>query len=164
MIYESKRNGFTPQLIEKARDINDYMSQHVGTETLRLLTDNGKAPSESTVLLAGLTYKPNVEDIRTSAVDGIVGKLAGFNVDVVGYDPRADTTACREAFGIPVREELSFEGVDAVVLSAPHDELVAIDYADAAAAMAPNPGLVDVLGALDAERLRANDRLDYKRV
>lgn len=164
VIYESKRNGFTPQLIEKARDINDYMSQHVGTETLRLLTDNGKAPSESTVLLAGLTYKPNVEDIRTSAVDGIVGKLAGFNVDVVGYDPRADTTACREAFGIPVREELSFEGVDAVVLSAPHDELVAIDYADAAAAMAPNPGLVDVLGALDAERLRANDRLDYKRV
>lgn len=164
MIYESKRNGFTPRLIERAREINDYMPQHVGDETLRLLTDNRKAPSESTVLLLGLAYKPNVEDIRTSAVDGIVRKLAGFNVDVVGYDPRVDAEVCREAFGIPVQDELSFGDIDAVILSTPHDELVAIDYEDAAESMAPRPAVVDVLGKLDAERLRANDRIDYERV
>lgn len=164
MIYESKRNGFAPQLIEKAREINDYMPQHVGTETLRLLTNNEKAPSESTVLMLGLTYKPNVEDIRTSAVDDVIEKLAGFNIDVVGYDPRADPEACRAEFNVPVQEDLSFDGVDSVVLSAPHDELVAIDYVDASGRMAPNPGLVDVHGELDSERLRASEQLSYRRM
>lgn len=164
MIYESKRNGFTPQLIEKAREINDYMPQHVGSETLRLLTETAKAPSESTVLLLGLTYKRNVEDIRTSAVDGVIKKLTGFNVGVEGYDPRADPAACREAFGIPVQEELSLEGVDVIVLSSPHDELLTIDYEDAANTMAPDPGLVDVHGELDSERLRASERLAYRRI
>lgn len=162
MIYESKRNGFTPQLIETAREVNDYMPQHVGKETLRLLTDNGKAPSESTVLLLGLTYKANVEDIRTSAVDGVIKKLTGFNVDVVGYDPRADPEACRDEFGIPLLEQLAFDDVDAVVLSAPHDELLAIDYEDAADRMAPNPGLVDVFGKLDSSRLEASEHLSYR--
>lgn len=164
MIYESKRNGFTPQLIEKAREINDYMPQHVGTETLRLLTDNGKTPSESTVLMLGLTYKPDVDDIRTSAVDGVIRKLQGFNVSVVGYDPRADVDACRAEFDIPVQDRLSFEGVDVVVLSAAHKELLAIDFEDAATAMAPDPGLVDVHGRANRPRLQASERLSYRRV
>lgn len=164
MIYESKRNGFTPQLIEKAREINDYMPQHVGTETLRLLTNNGKAPSESTVLLLGLTYKPNVEDIRTSAVDGVIKKLVSFDVDVVGYDPRADADACRAEFEIPVQNDISFDDVDAVVLSTPHDELLRIDYEDVAGRMTPKPGLVDVHGKLDGERLRASEKLSYRRM
>ena len=164
MIYESKRNGFTPQLIEQAREVNEYMPQHVGEETLRLLTATGKAPSKSTVLVAGLTYKPNVEDIRTSAVDGVIQKLASFDVDVVGYDPRADTDACRAEFDVPMQETLSFDGVDALVLAAAHDELLAVDYEDAAGEMAPNPGLVDVHGRLDRDRLSASDQLAYKRV
>ncbi len=164
MIYESKRNGFTPQLIEKAREINDYLPQHVGTETLRLLTNNRKAPSESTVLFLGLTYKPNVEDIRTSNVDGVIKKLESFNVGVVGYDPRANADDCREEFGITVQDELAFDDVDVAVLSSPHDELVAIDYEDAAGRMASEPGLVDVHGTLDSERLRASEQLSYRRI
>lgn len=164
MIYESKRNGFTPQLIEQARDVNEYMPQHVGEKTVRLLTEQDKAPSKSTVLLLGLTYKPNVEDIRTSAVDGVVKKLQSFNVDVVGYDPRAAATACQEEFDIPIQEELSFEGIDVVVLSAAHDELLGIDYADAAAGMEPAPGIVDVHGELDRDRLTATDHLAYRRI
>lgn len=164
MIYESKRNGFTPQLIEQARDVNEYMPQHVGEEALRTLTDTGKAPSESTALIAGLAYKPNVEDIRTSAVDGVIQKLDSFNVDVVGYDPRADADACREEFGIPIQEDLSLSDVDVVVLATGHDELLAVDYEDAANQMAPNPGLIDVHGRLDRDRLSASDTLSYKRV
>jgi len=164
MIYESERNGFTPKLIEKAREINDYMPQHVGTETLRLLADTRKVPSESTVMLLGLAYKPNADDVRTSAVDGIASKLRSFGVDVVGYEPRADLETCREVFDIPVRERLSFDGIDAVVLSSPHDELASLDYESVAGRMAPDPGVIDVLGVLDADRHRTSDRLEYRRI
>ncbi len=164
MIYESKRNGFTPQLIEKAREINDYLPQHVGTETIRLLTENGKAPSESTALVLGLTYKPNVDDIRTSAVDGVIKKLLSFNVNVIGYDPRADPDACREEFEIPIQDQLSFDDVDIVVLASAHDELLRIDYEDVAARMRPNPALIDVHGELDRSRLQSSDLLSYRRI
>lgn len=164
MIYESKRNGFTPQLIETAREVNEYMPQHVGSETVKLLTETGKAPSDSTVLLLGLTYKPNVEDIRTSAVNDLATKLGSFNVDVVGYDPRADPADCRDEFAIPIQESLSFQDVDVIVLSAAHDELRAIDYESAATEMVQDPGLMDVHGKLEKERLQSSNRLTYRRL
>lgn len=164
MIYESKRNGFTPQLIEKAREVNEYLPQHVGEETLRALTESGKAPSESTVLVLGLTYKPNVDDIRTSVVGDVIKKLESFHVNVVGYDPLADPDACRDEFGIPIQEELSFDGIDAIVLATAHDELRKISYADTATEMAPNPVLFDVHGRLDRSELESNDHLTYRRM
>ncbi len=164
MIYESKRNGFTPRLIEKAREINEYMPQHVGEETLRVLTKSGKAPSESTVMLLGLTYKPNVDDIRTSAVGGVIKKLESFHVNVVGYDPRADAEACRDVFDIPIKEELSFDGIDVIVLAAAHDELLEISYTDIATEMASNPSLVDIHGRLNRDELELNEQLTYRRI
>ncbi len=164
MIYQSKRNGFTPQLIEKGREVNEYMPKHVGKITLEALNSCGKVLRDSTVLVLGVAYKPNVGDIRTSAVDGLVETLGTFVTDIVGYDPHADAEAVRERFDIGVQETLSFEDVDAVVLATPHDELRTIDYLDVASEMAPDPLVIDVMGVLDSSRLRADDRLRYRRI
>ncbi len=164
IIYESERNGFTPQLIEKAREVNEYLPRHVGEVTLRTLSNNHKPFTESTVLLLGLAYKPNVDDIRQSAVGGIIEKLSSFNVEVVGFDPKVDPEASRKQFDIAIQETLSFEEIDAIVLATPHDELLQIEYTDVAREMAPDPALIDIVGSLDAERLENDDALIYERI
>lgn len=163
IIYESKRNGFSPQLIEQARKINDYMPKHVGKETLKALNACGNVLGDSTVLVLGLAYKPNVGDVRTSAVAGTIDALEDYDVDVVGYDPHATTAEIREEFGIEAQTELSFDGVDCVLVATPHDEYTELDFTAAAAEMAADPLLVDVMGALDADEYTNTD-ITYRRI
>ena len=163
IIYESERNGFSPKLVQQARETNERMPIHVAKETLKALNDCGNVLNESTVLVLGLAYKPNVGDVRTSAVDGTIEELEAYGVDVVGYDPHANVEAAREEFGIPVREELRFDGVDCVLLATPHDEFYRIDFSAAAAEMASNPLLVDVMGELDGKQY-AESALTYRRI
>ena len=164
LIYQSKRNGHLPKLVEHGRKVNEYVPTFVGELTLKELCQCGKRISGSTVLVLGLAYKPNVDDIRTSAVSGVVDFLETFDIDVVGFDPHVDSHKAQEMFDIDIQESVSFSEIDATVLATPHDELVSIDYISEAQNMAPDPLLVDVMGALDAEDLRRSDRLSYRRL
>jgi len=163
IIYESERNGFTPKLIEQSREINEYMPEHVAEETLKGLNECGKVLRESTVLVLGLAYKPNVGDIRTSAVDGTIEKLETYGVEVVGYDPHADDSAAADEFDIEMLDELEFADIDGVLLATPHDEFLEIDYRAATVAMSEDPLMVDVMGVFHPDQY-ADSALTYWRI
>ena len=163
IIYESKRNGFSPKLIQQGREINEYMPKHVGKETIKALNECGNVLRDSVVLVLGLAYKPNVGDIRTSAVDGTIQTLQEYSVDVIGYDPHVDDDLATKMFKIDVRRELMFDGVDAIVFATPHDEFRKIDFTMAAAEMTNNPLLIDVMGVLNPERYE-HSTLEYRRI
>lgn len=163
IIYESKRNGFSPELIQQARKINDHMPIHVAKETLKALNDCGKVLSEATVLVLGLAYKPNVGDVRTSAVERTIRKLEEYGVEVIGYDPLAEIDAARAEFGIPIQAELQFDEADCVLLATPHDEFRNIEFITVTTEMASNPLLVDVMGVLDSEQY-TDSTLAYRRI
>lgn len=148
LLHESHRNGFNPQLIETAREVNEYVPQHVAEKTIKALNQAGKVLKESRVLVLGLTYKPNVEDIRTSAIDGTIEKLHEFDIEVVGYDPQADNDEMREQFGIEVQSELSFGGFDGIIVGTAHSEFSHIDPVQAIGAMNESPVVLDADGSI----------------
>jgi UDP-N-acetyl-D-galactosamine dehydrogenase len=154
--YGSEMQGYTPKLTLKGREINEYMPKHVGEVTLKALNDAGKVLSESEVLVLGLTYKPNVADIRTSEVEGVIDILEEYDIDVVGHDPHADDEAMADHFDIEVRESLDFAGVDCVLLATAHDRFERLDLGAVADAAAEDPVLMDVNGMFEAET--AEDR------
>ncbi|MCU4742805.1 nucleotide sugar dehydrogenase [Natronoglomus mannanivorans] len=153
MIYELERNGFTPQLIEGAREVNEYVPHHIAELVLQGLNECGKVPKESSILVLGLSYKPEVGDVRTSSVNGTISKLESFDAEVVGYDPHAEPNEVRDEFDIDIQQELSVENFDAIVLATPHQSLLEFDYTTATSVMNENPLIVDVDGALDRESL-----------
>lgn len=153
MIYQSERNGFSPSLIQQAREVNEYMPRHVGELVLRAMNDCGKVPRESTVLVLGLAYKPGVADVRTSPIDGTIEFLEEYGVSVIGFDPLAEDDEIRDEFDIPVQEQLSFEDVDGIILATPHDHIRGIDYRSAAVEMSNDPFLLDVDHVLDEDEL-----------
>jgi len=163
IIYESERNGFSPKLIQQSREVNEYMPEHVAGETLKGLNDCGKVLRESTVLVLGLAYKPNVGDMRTSAVSGTIDKLKTYGVTVVGYDPHVDVDAAANEFEIDVLENLSFDDVDGVLLATPHDEFMNIDLYAATDTLNKNPLLIDVMGVYHPDEY-AESSIEYKRI
>ncbi len=161
-IYQSKKNGFDPELIETARDVNEYMPKHVAKKTIKALNRAGKVLQDSNVLILGLTYKPNVEDIRTSAIDGTIEYLREFDVNVVGHDPNAHNDAMRAEFDIDVQSQLAFEDFDAVILGAAHDEYVDLDLEKVVSKLNQHPVIIDTEGVF--ERNVKNLQIQYNRL
>jgi UDP-N-acetyl-D-glucosamine/UDP-N-acetyl-D-galactosamine dehydrogenase len=163
VIYQAERHGFTPRLMRQAREVNDSVPEHVADLVLRSLNRCSKVPKESTVLVLGLAYKPGVGDVRSSAVDGTVASLEEFDVDVVGFDPYTENEIMRSEFGIEIQDELSFNGVDGVLLATPHECFRSVDYRTAAAEMSGDPFVVDVNSALDSAEM-TEIGFDYRRL
>ncbi len=150
-IYQSKKNGFDPQLIETAREVNEYIPKHVAQKTIKGLNQAGKVLKESRVLVLGLTYKPNVEDIRTSAIDGTIEHLEEYDIEVVGHDPNARDDAIRGEFEIDVQSELEFEGFDAIILGAAHDEYAKLDFKQVVAELDGEAVITDSEGIIQSD-------------
>lgn len=162
IIYESKRNGFQPRLIEQAREVNEYMPEFVADQTIHALNDHGNVLRDSTVLVLGLAYKPGVGDLRTSAVGEMIEKLHTFDVEVLGWEPYADDDTVRDEFGIkPVSKPVP--DVDAVILATPHEEFLNIDLSARYGETETIVPIVDVVGALDGSVFNDSD-IEYLQI
>ncbi len=163
LAHRSERDGFSPTLVLKAREINEYVPTHVAELAVKALNDAGNVLCDSSVLLLGLSYKPNVGDIRTSEVDGVVDELSEFGVDAEGFDPHAPDDRARETFGLPVQSTFNPTGFDGLVVTTAHDEFESIDFHGVADAMADDPVIVDVPGALDEQEV-VEAGFEYRRL
>ncbi|ELY56403.1 nucleotide sugar dehydrogenase [Natronococcus jeotgali] len=155
LLYQSERHGFDPELIRTSREVNESVSDHLAEMTVRALNDSEKVLKNSRVLVAGLTYKPDVDDIRTSKIGQVIEELESYGIEVVGYDPHADDDAMREEFDIEIQPALSVADFDGLVVGTPHSEFRDLSLGSLANDMADDPVLVDVDGAFDEESAAA---------
>lgn len=104
--------GYPFQFVELAQTINLGMPRYVVDRIVEMLNDDSKSLRGSTVLLLGVTYKPNIADQRESPATPLAGLLRDKGAIVRFHDPyvqhwtpdgveveRADdlTTALQEA-------------------------------------------------------------------
>ncbi len=85
--YRVRQLGSQFQMIELAQEINDYMPSYVARRAMDLLVRSGGQPSESTALILGVAYKPDVEDVRETPATALVRALRAARVQVVFADP-----------------------------------------------------------------------------
>jgi UDP-N-acetyl-D-glucosamine dehydrogenase len=110
------------RLVELAQDINADMPDYVTRRIVDALGDRGVALRDARVLALGVTYKPNVGDLRESAALKTLGHLARRGVRVTYHDPYVpaiETSGLRLA-----RTELTDRAIreaDAVLVLTPHD-------------------------------------------
>ena len=143
LVYKAKRLDYHPQVILAGRAINDGMPKHVGEMAVKGLNRAGKVIKESKVVIMGLTYKENVEDVRKSPAKDIVKLLKEYDVEVYGYDPYLSDEAI-ENFGVKPTDNV--KDFDCAVITVAHDEFRDIGADDLIKAMNDDPVLVDVRG------------------
>jgi len=81
------RLGAPSQFIEIAQAINNGMPQYVARRAQDLLNTVGKAMNGSTVLVIGVTYKPDIADQRESPAEPLAAHLAHMGARVSYFDP-----------------------------------------------------------------------------
>jgi UDP-N-acetyl-D-glucosamine dehydrogenase len=124
LTWKAREVGRPTRFIELAGEINHSMPDYVVSRVGAALNARGKAVRGSRLLVLGLAYKPDIDDVRESPSFEIIEKLGALGANVDYNDPHvARTHAMR-------RHDLGMESVpltpdtlaryDAVIVSTNH--------------------------------------------
>ena len=108
-------------LIRIGREINESMPNYVIELIISGLKEANKKISNSTILLLGVSYKPEVKDIQITPAKNIIKKLKELGAKIKIYDPFFKST---NIFEIDTENniEQALSDVDSVVLLTAHKE------------------------------------------
>ena len=85
--WKARQYGRPTRFIELAAEINTYMPEHVVTRVGEALNERGKALKGSRVLVLGLAYKKDVDDVRESPSVTLIELLQSRGAKVDYHDP-----------------------------------------------------------------------------
>jgi nucleotide sugar dehydrogenase len=116
-----RRLGHQFQFAELAQQVNDRMPAYVAERAVRLLHRNGRCANGASVLLLGVTYKPDIADGRESPAEPLARRLRAARAKVGYFDPLIGDWS---AGGVPVPRaddlEEALTSADLVILLQPH--------------------------------------------
>ena len=128
--WKAKQSGFDPRFIELAGHINAAMPHYVVEKVGDALNTRRKSINGAKVLIAGVAYKRDIDDMRESPALDVMGLLDGKGAVVSYIDPFVPEVHAREWSGRRdiKRAELSrgdFRQYDCIVIITDHK---AFDY------------------------------------
>ena len=131
--WKARQHGFDSRFIGLAEEVNSRMPEHVVTLVADGLNDERKALNGARVLLVGVAYKKDIDDVRESPALSIIDRLRAKGADVRYHDPFVSEVRFDDAHtqgsGEPLRsvaltdEEL--RAADCIVIVTDHSD---IDY------------------------------------
>jgi nucleotide sugar dehydrogenase len=81
------RLGYPFRFVELAQEINTTMPAYVAHRAQNLLNENGLAAKGASILLLGVTYKPDISDQRESPAQPLARHLAALGASISYHDP-----------------------------------------------------------------------------
>jgi UDP-N-acetyl-D-glucosamine dehydrogenase len=156
--WKARQHGFDSRFIGLAEEVNSRMPEHVVQLVSDGLNDARKAMNGSRILLLGVAYKKDIDDVRESPALSIIDRLRSKGCDVRYHDPFVtDVTfddAHAEGGGEPLSSvaltEDEISASDCVVIVTNHSD---VDYARV---IELAPLVVDTRNALNGDMRRGS--------
>jgi UDP-N-acetyl-D-glucosamine dehydrogenase len=149
LAWKMKTLAFKTRMIEVASEINTEMPQYVVRKATDVLNAAGKAVRGSRVLLLGVAYKKDIDDLRESPALEIMRLLQRHGASIAYHDPFCATIrddGHTPLLGLPMHSQpldaALLQSCDLVVLATEHST---VDYD---LVMRHAPVVLDTRGAL----------------
>jgi len=92
LTWKAQEVGMPTRFIELAGEINHNMPDYVIQRTTLALNDRGKAVNGCKILILGLAYKPDIDDVRESPSFVLIERLTQLGAAVEYNDPHVPAT------------------------------------------------------------------------
>jgi UDP-N-acetyl-D-galactosamine dehydrogenase len=119
LAFKAKQVGHEPQVILSGRHVNDQMSTFVALKLAKLLRSRHIKIEGAAVLILGITFKGNCNDIRNSKVVDVYRELSDLGIQVEVNDPYANPADVHDLYQINLVDQLGV--YDAILLAVDHD-------------------------------------------
>ncbi len=127
--WKARELDFNAHFIELAGEVNTSMPQYVINRLSDALNDEGKCLSHSKILILGLAYKKDTDDVRESPALEIIKILKQKRAVVHYYDPYVPRTYKMRKYDFDMQSselnEAFLQNMDAVIIVTDHS---AFDY------------------------------------
>lgn len=124
LTWKAREVGLTTRFIELAGEVNRSMPDYVVQQTTLALNKCRKSVQNARILVLGLAYKPNVDDIRESPSFEIIEKLIALGAKADYNDPHVPSTHKMRHHDLKMRSvpltAKSLAKYDAVVVATNH--------------------------------------------
>jgi len=87
LAWKAKAMGHSTKFIELAGEINAHMPEYVISQVMIALNDESKPLRGAKMLVIGIAYKPDIDDVRESPAAEIIELLQGGGATVSYHDP-----------------------------------------------------------------------------
>ena len=125
LMHKSKMLGYSPDLMIKAREINEGMGQWVKSNFLKYIQELNIDLSRTNVTFLGYAFKENCSDTRNTKVRELVLSIKDMGVSISLWDPLLDKVELDslESEGITVYRTTPGE-IEFAFLCVPHKEIL----------------------------------------
>ncbi|MEO7174669.1 MAG: nucleotide sugar dehydrogenase [Saprospiraceae bacterium] len=161
LLHKAKSLGYDPQVILSGRRINDEMPAYITNKLVQTLTQHGKAPHQSKVLVLGITFKENVADIRNSKVINLVREMRAYAIQVDVMDPHASSEELEKHYYIKLTEQMA-DSYDAIIIAVSHKEYLEKDMSYYLSKSRGKPIIFDLKGIFKSAK--SSDEMVYWRL
>jgi UDP-N-acetyl-D-glucosamine dehydrogenase len=130
LTWKARQYEFQTRFIELAGEVNTEMPRYVVGRTMEALNERGRALRDARILVLGIAYKKDVDDLRESPAVRLIELLQERGAQVVYHDPYVPRVPQMrqhhlDMVSVPLTDE-ALEGADAVLVATDHS---AVDYA-----------------------------------
>ncbi|MCR9245952.1 MAG: nucleotide sugar dehydrogenase [bacterium] len=128
LTWKAREFGHHTRFIELAGEINNSMPNYVIRRTIDGLNELGKPLRGSKVLVVGLAYKPDVDDVRETPAAEIIKLLFEHGADVSYHDPHVPLFAGMRKYmeyrmhSVPLTED-AVKDADCVLIVTNHSAI-----------------------------------------
>ncbi len=124
LLYKARQHGFNLRFVELANDINEHMAETVVDRVAYALEGQGKLLEGSSLLVLGVAYKKDIDDVRESPAIRVIENLVARGARVQYHDPYVNSfdNGCGRFESVDLTEtELSSS--DCVLICTDHSDL-----------------------------------------
>jgi UDP-N-acetyl-D-glucosamine dehydrogenase len=129
LTWKARQYGLATRFIELAGEINHHMPEYVVSRIASALNEDAKPVKGSRILLCGVAYKPDVDDIRETPAAEIIERLGELGAEVAYHDPHVPAFPRMRRYQIDLQSveltEAELAAADCVVVVTHHK---AIDW------------------------------------
>jgi UDP-N-acetyl-D-galactosamine dehydrogenase len=133
--------GHLPRVILAGRAINDGMGTWIADAV-----HSRRSSRSGSVLVLGVTFKPDVPDLRNSKVIDVISRLAWLGHQVTVHDPIADPAATELEYQLKLDPDAFRREYDVVLAAVPHRAYRALAPAEIGAVVGRGGLLADLHG------------------
>lgn len=121
LTWKAREYNYHTRLIETAGEINNYMPEFVLERSMKILNRFGKALKGAKVLLLGVAYKQDIDDVRQSPALDVITQLEKYGADLSYHDPFVPQFAYKgKDYASVALTEQAVAAADLVILTTMH--------------------------------------------
>lgn len=142
LMYQADKSGAIHNLISCARQVNEQFYFFIVDVVVRLFIKQSLGLTNAKVALLGMSFKPNVTDVRHSLSLALYHRLKYLGFDAIAVDPLSHHS-------IPQLNWVDLTGLgscEAIIICQAHNEFIAVGLKNLCNKLVENGVLIDIPG------------------